>query len=487
MAHSGFIDIDGHSTQRMVFISVCYGLSGTVMTGNFVTLPGNGNGGDSVPLVLLMLFYAACSIGAGLLSWRHPRPIKIVCSLAFVLLCSLSLTLKAFDSDLYLVESVLIGTGLGAGTIVWSYLFSTLERRQVVMGNMISSAAWGVGNVLMASIDGKPAYLMSMGAVLLVCLFSLFCFRKTILYGDTEETAHSQPVEPDKETTLYMTKKMLKLLWEPFLLVCVFGFASGLIRATINSPGSDSALYSLLRSACSVIGAALFLAWARKNKTLEMSTMILGLLIIPASVFMLLPIVEPSYDFLLVFIIDIAYLFAWMVVTVSVYMSVNSNRGSSMLAYGLANGLRHIAVSCGYVLSFVLAAENISGRNGDGLWPLALAALYSVAILAVWMDISKGYEKDKARQSVRVLLSVPEERIRNNTELINRYCLTEREMDILILTLSGRNARGIGQVLFITENTVKTHLKSIYAKLGVHSKEELHTMVDKAVGFLDND
>lgn len=38
--------------------------------------------------------------------------------------------------------------------------------------------------------------------------------------------------------------------------------------------------------------------------------------------------------------------------------------------------------------------------------------------------------------------------------------------------LEGRDARTIGATLVISENTAKSHIRSIYAKTGVHARQE---------------
>jgi two-component system NarL family response regulator len=50
--------------------------------------------------------------------------------------------------------------------------------------------------------------------------------------------------------------------------------------------------------------------------------------------------------------------------------------------------------------------------------------------------------------------------------------LTEREVQILKLLAQGKSNRAIGQALFITESTVKSHLKSLFVKLDVTSRAE---------------
>jgi DNA-binding NarL/FixJ family response regulator len=50
--------------------------------------------------------------------------------------------------------------------------------------------------------------------------------------------------------------------------------------------------------------------------------------------------------------------------------------------------------------------------------------------------------------------------------------LTEREMEVLKLVATGRNNREIAKQLFITENTVKNHVRNILEKLQLHSRME---------------
>jgi two-component system NarL family response regulator len=50
--------------------------------------------------------------------------------------------------------------------------------------------------------------------------------------------------------------------------------------------------------------------------------------------------------------------------------------------------------------------------------------------------------------------------------------LTERELEVLKLVAKGLNNRDIGQELFISENTVKNHVRNILEKLHLHSRME---------------
>lgn len=50
--------------------------------------------------------------------------------------------------------------------------------------------------------------------------------------------------------------------------------------------------------------------------------------------------------------------------------------------------------------------------------------------------------------------------------------LSEREREVLVELASSRTLAGVARALYLTTNTVKTHLRSIYRKLGTHSANE---------------
>ena len=50
--------------------------------------------------------------------------------------------------------------------------------------------------------------------------------------------------------------------------------------------------------------------------------------------------------------------------------------------------------------------------------------------------------------------------------------ISEREIEVLQLLANGRTYKEIAQELFVSVNTIKSHLKSIYGKLGVNNSRE---------------
>lgn len=62
-------------------------------------------------------------------------------------------------------------------------------------------------------------------------------------------------------------------------------------------------------------------------------------------------------------------------------------------------------------------------------------------------------------------------------QLARAYGLTEREIDVLKLLAKGRSKAFIAESLFISENTVRGHSRRLYAKLGVHTRDELQGLL----------
>ncbi len=77
-------------------------------------------------------------------------------------------------------------------------------------------------------------------------------------------------------------------------------------------------------------------------------------------------------------------------------------------------------------------------------------------------------------QPQNALSETPVERI------TREYRLTNREEEVLQLLAQGMTARAISEELIISPGTAKSHLRNIYAKLGVHTQSELILLVHES-------
>lgn len=58
-------------------------------------------------------------------------------------------------------------------------------------------------------------------------------------------------------------------------------------------------------------------------------------------------------------------------------------------------------------------------------------------------------------------------------DIASQSRLTERESDVFYLLAQGHSVKRIAEVLYISPSTVQTHARSIYKKVGVHSRQDL--------------
>lgn len=69
--------------------------------------------------------------------------------------------------------------------------------------------------------------------------------------------------------------------------------------------------------------------------------------------------------------------------------------------------------------------------------------------------------------------------VENAADVIAKRCrLSPRETEVFSLLAKGRNVRYISETLVVSVNTARSHIYSIYGKLGVHSHQELIDLVE---------
>ena len=66
--------------------------------------------------------------------------------------------------------------------------------------------------------------------------------------------------------------------------------------------------------------------------------------------------------------------------------------------------------------------------------------------------------------------------------MVGRYGLSEREVEVMELLAKGRGVSFVAEYLGLSQNTVKAYTKTLYKKLGVHSRDELMNLVEQFEG-----
>lgn len=153
---------------------------------------------------------------------------------------------------------------------------------------------------------------------------------------------------------------------------------------------------------------------------------------------------------------------------------------SPLIVYGLSLS----AFSLPVALS-VSAMQALASGLSDGTIPWASVVMVMITllfILAIFIldpkDINSNWGLSAKETPSEALARTREEEL---SFLKEDYGLTNREFDVAVLLDKGRNIPFIQNELHIAEGTALTHLRHIYQKLGVHSRQEFISVLEVAV------
>ncbi|MEG0303854.1 helix-turn-helix transcriptional regulator [Gordonibacter sp.] len=142
------------------------------------------------------------------------------------------------------------------------------------------------------------------------------------------------------------------------------------------------------------------------------------------------------------------------------------------------------AESMGSVLG--LSIIGVLGESGQALAVVSLIVVY----LLLMAGIFSFSRSEGARSQQPEAFSAKREPLMPglaDRELVleawaTRYGLSARETEVFALLAKGRNRAAISKALFVSDNTTRTHMKSIYRKLGIHSHQELIDLLEQQEG-----
>ena len=177
----------------------------------------------------------------------------------------------------------------------------------------------------------------------------------------------------------------------------------------------------------------------------------------------------------------------------AVYLSSHKNRISPLFHYVR----RHLRPTIGALIGAATywVMNIVSADNAPMLLSVIVLTLIlisnagSTLVQEDWnslYELSNGIllevpeESREALQAGQIDGSKPKHRPFSSAceRLAQRFQLTSRELDVLILLGQGRNAESIGQILFISRNTARSHIYRIYKKTAVENQQELIDMID---------
>jgi two-component system, NarL family, response regulator LiaR len=136
-----------------------------------------------------------------------------------------------------------------------------------------------------------------------------------------------------------------------------------------------------------------------------------------------------------------------------------------ILLYGLAGGVLLVLLK---VLEYQYFVRAYPGEVYGGL----VAVIFS----AVGLYFGMRWARSQEVREVREVVVIREVRVPSggafvlDTGKLRELGITPREHEILGLIATGLSNREIGERLFVSENTVKTHSSRLFEKLGVNRR-----------------
>lgn len=145
------------------------------------------------------------------------------------------------------------------------------------------------------------------------------------------------------------------------------------------------------------------------------------------------------------------------------------------IGFSISEGIQLI----GYAIS--RASAGGLPENAQVAMLIAASLIFALGMIGIWYSEHSKVRMWATSVVSRSDLEEPESEDRRIAALCHRTAiesgLTGREEEVMLLMLKGKTTVEIAQELFVSNNTIKTHCKHIYAKCGVHSRQELRGRV----------
>lgn len=287
------------------------------------------------------------------------------------------------------------------------------------------------------------------------------CGVRLFSYGSTAVHAGRSKAVGRKKTT----GELLRFC----LLVCVAYFVIGFFSA-LGSPESafqEAYGFDVSTLVGSVSGLCLAVWFIFFSSRIDMTVLFRWL-----SPLMMIGIAAASFDGVLpetVLSVVISIADAVLQVVVMLHFLGMARRGLFAAAFvvGVSQGFIQLGILLGNLTG--AKAEDFILSGVCEMWALSLAMALAPTGYVASMRIVL-YEEDDVRKDENPGALLTEERV---AELSAEKGLSARESEVLGYLAKGRSQPYIREELVLSKNTVATHVKHIYQKLGVHSKQEL--------------
>ncbi len=370
-------------------------------------------------------------------------------------LASLAPMGKCAESALFITGNALVGIGTALLILLWSELYSSLPRRET---SIFYSGSFIVASLLF--------YLVSVLEPLVqVMIVPLLPLASTAMLSLSSKLLPNQAEEVKESADSHWT-----FPWRPSILLAVYAFASTLSRS-MSFDTNDIGMMGMLLIAVAVLVPNVFLFDRFDARMLYKVTppLIVG-------GFLLISFFD-GLDGLGSILVNAGFS-GFVILTLIVLSTISYTYGvTAIWLFGLTRACR--------VLASTIAACGHAWLSSSGL---ANDAILGSATIVLVVACAMMFLSDKDFTSTWGINPLPQKRVdaadglyttlQGKCSIIARtYGLTRREEEVLALLAQDKNIAEVEHRLFISNGTVKSHIRHIYAKLDVHARKEIVDLV----------
>ena len=375
-----------------------------------------------------------------------------------------------------------VTTGVGSGLLDLGYgeLYRNVPSRQTAFEAPFAF-------LLASCVYFVSWWLPPVGASLLACAIPLV--SSAILFGPLGVwSPASQPAV--RPVPISITKFAVRV----GVCACLVGLADGLVRAVFMEAGGMVMrdFYHVPFLVASVVTVVIIWGSLIVRKTFDLRWIYKVTVGIMAFVFQLLPIFvgTGAQSVLALAGYGTFNVLIWMLLADTAY----TYRLSSIMVFGIGWSMITLGVLLGSFAGNAAVAA-FSPFSPRMLSVVALAA--TCAVLCSYMFVLKESDlvqmttqaeraedaadaagKDGAHGDGAGAAPRPPRFVNRCRDIAARYGLTERETEVMISYAKGRSYARLQEDLHASRGTVTTHLRHIYQKLDIHSKQELLDLIE---------
>lgn len=356
--------------------------------------------------------------------------------------------------------AVLGGIGLGLIILIWSEVYGCLNPLRVTLyyaASMVAGAA-----IVYVLMGFRTPWLAVFATVL--PLVSLVYARRAM----AEIPPAERPVPANVN---------FKAPWKLFLLMALYAFAYGIIetRAYSGTFGPHSS------PGCLLVGLIIFLGVALRRERFDFNSIVRIALPLMIIAFWIIPALGiPS--FLLSGPCAVGGYTAVSVLIMTLCSNMCYRYGvSAIWLFGIERSVRLLFMILGRLVTFVGTTISLGSIDGTGVVSgfAVTAVLLATLLLLSQKEVTGSWGTSLLKGPGKTPDELRRERLLGYCdEIAAKYHLTSREAEILKLLAQHKTVGMIERELFIANGTAKAHIRHIYQKLDIHSREELFALLD---------